>query len=228
MTRRHLLLAFCLSLPSVFVALTPAHADPTSASPTPQVETIICIRHGEKPPDGIGNLDPQGLNRALALPAVLLARYGKPAYIFAPDPAADLSHEGPVGPDGKKEDVSYVRPLLTIGPTAIQCGLPINADFGFKHIAALEAELDKPLYRTALIFVAWEHIQADQFIKNELKDHGGNPDVVPVWPGNDYDSIYVVKISRDGKGTPSVTFQLDHENLDGLSKDMPSVEKPAP
>src|SRR5580658_9345545 len=102
MTRRHFLFAFCLSISAVFATLNPAHADPAlAASSSPQVETIICIRHGEKPADGIGNLDPQGLNRALALPAVLLARYGKPSYIFAPDPGTDFVHEGPVDPDGK-------------------------------------------------------------------------------------------------------------------------------
>ena len=31
-------------------------------------ETIVFMRHGEKPPEGLGQLDCQGLNRALALP----------------------------------------------------------------------------------------------------------------------------------------------------------------
>ena len=45
-----------------------------SASPASapvQVETIVCIRHGEKPKAGLGNLDAEGRNRALALPDVL-------------------------------------------------------------------------------------------------------------------------------------------------------------
>lgn len=35
--------------------------------------TIVIIRHGEKPSAGLGQLSCQGLNRALALPQVLLA-----------------------------------------------------------------------------------------------------------------------------------------------------------
>ena len=185
---------------------------------SPQVETIVCIRHGEKPAGGLGNLDVQGLHRALALPAVLLAHYGKPAYIFAPDPGADEVDEGPAAPGGKKEKVGYVRPLLTIGPTAIRYGLPINTSCGFKHIRRLEHELDNPRYRGALIFIAWEHRQAEQFMRNVLRDHGGNPATVPFWAHNDFDSIYVARISRDGKGAATVAFRVDHEGLNGLSR----------
>jgi hypothetical protein len=188
----------------------------------PRIETIVCIRHGEKPAGGLGTLDVQGLNRALALPGVLLPRYGKPAYIFAPDPAADKVTEGPVAIDGKgREDVCYVRPLLSIGPTAIRCELPINTCFGFMHIAGLEGELDKPLYCNALIFVAWEHREAEQFIRDVVRDHGGNPDTVPIWARDDFDSIYVARISRDEKGAASVTFRIDHEGLNGMSGNFP-------
>jgi hypothetical protein len=41
-------------------------------------ETIVLIRHGEKPDSGLGQLTCKGLNRALALPALLIGRYGKP------------------------------------------------------------------------------------------------------------------------------------------------------
>ena len=220
-------LVFCF-LPAIFLPVDLLLAGETAVSSGnpapafPRIETIVCIRHGEKPPGGLGTLDVQGLNRALALPGVLLARYGKPAFIFAPDPAADLVTEGPVAIDATgRQDVCYVRPLLTIGPTAIRCELPINTCYGFKHIAGLEGELDKPLYCNALIFVAWEHHQAEQFMRNEVRDHGGNPDTVPVWTGKDFDSIYVARISRDEKGAASVTFRIDHEGLDGLSGNFP-------
>jgi hypothetical protein len=187
-----------------------------------QVETIVCIRHGEKLKAGLGNLDTEGLNRALALPEVLLSRYGTPGYIFAPDPGADKVSEGAMMTDGTaKGDACYVRPLLTIGPTAIRCGLPINTTYGFKHIAGLEQELDEPAYRNAVIFIAWEHRLAEQFMKDEVREHGGNADAVPDWPREDFDSIYVARISRDGKGAATVAFQVDHEDLNGMSSDFP-------
>jgi len=45
-------------------------------------ETIIVVRHGEKPPKGLGQLKCRGLNRALALPDVLISKFGQPNYIF--------------------------------------------------------------------------------------------------------------------------------------------------
>jgi hypothetical protein len=50
------------------------------------VETIVCVRHGEKPPGGLGQLNCRGLNRSLALPDVLLKKFGVPQFIFAPNP----------------------------------------------------------------------------------------------------------------------------------------------
>jgi len=50
-------------------------------------ETIIMVRHGEKPEQGLGQLNCRGLNRALKLPAVIEAEFGKPDVIFAPNPA---------------------------------------------------------------------------------------------------------------------------------------------
>ena len=101
------------------------------------VATVVFIRHGEKPPAGLGQLDCQGLNRALALPAVVERMFGKPDAIFAPDPS------------GKNDDggiaFDYVRPLATIEPTAIAFGLPVNASIRFPQRRALNAALKKAL-----------------------------------------------------------------------------------
>src|SRR5580704_6652755 len=122
----------------------------TTSTNAPAVETIVCIRHGEKPRGGLGQLTCRGLNRALALPKVLLGKFGKPQFIFAPDPTEKV--------DGKNGQAGYyyVRPLMTIEPTAIRCGLPVNTEFGYLDIGGLERELQKPEYQSATIFVAWE------------------------------------------------------------------------
>ena len=44
-------------------------------------ETLLFIRHAEKPPAGLGQLSCKGLNRALALGAVLAMTYGKIAAV---------------------------------------------------------------------------------------------------------------------------------------------------
>jgi hypothetical protein len=184
--------------------------------PQGKVETIVCIRHGEKPLLGLGQLTCKGLNRALALPQVLLAKFGRPSFIFAPDPnqvANDLGGE-----------FCYVRPLATIEPAAIEYGLPVNTHFGFKDTAGLQQELMKPVYVGATIFVAWEHVYLDNFVKALVKSFGGDMAQIPEWPGNDYDSIFVVRITY-GKGKTAVTFSRDAEGLNNLGSDCP---KPGP
>jgi hypothetical protein len=51
------------------------------------VETIVFIRHGEKPEGGFGQLNCQGLNRALALAPIIAKSFGRPDAIFAPNPS---------------------------------------------------------------------------------------------------------------------------------------------
>ena len=176
----------------------------------PAVQTLVCLRHGEKPPGGLGQLTCRGLNRALALPKVLLEKYGAPQYIFAPNPTQKVdARTGQAG-------YYYVRPLATIEPTAIRCGLPVNTQFGYREIQGLESELQKTNYQSATVFIAWEHGLLDQFAKNLVKDNGADPAQVPAWPANDFDTIFLIKITRSGTGT-SVAFSIDHEGLDNLS-----------
>ena len=183
----------------------PAVADQT-------VETIVCIRHGEKPPDGLGQLTCRGLNRALALPDVLLKKFGAPGFIFAPNPTEKVHDKGGT--------YNYVRPLATIEPTAIRCGLPVNTEFGFTDIRGLENELNKPQYKNATIFVAWEHVMLDDFAKHELTDNGDDSQTVPYWKGSDYDTIFVFTVTRQN-GQKKFAFTIDHEGLNGLSDTCP-------
>jgi len=178
-----------------------------TGQPESTTETIICIRHGEKPHGGLGQLTVRGLNRALALPKVLLSKYGKPQYIFAPNPTEKV--------DGKP-GYYYVRPLATIEPTAIQCGLPVNTQFGFTQIKELENELNQTNYQNATVFIAWEHGLLDNFAKNMVRDNGGDTNAVPVWNGNEYDMIFVFKLKAIN-GKKEFSFTVEHEGLNNLS-----------
>ena len=201
------LLGFLLSVPSA--------AQTTSDVKPDHLQTIVVIRHGEKPHGGFGQLSCQGFNRGLALPKVLIEKYGKPTFIFAPNPVPPMK-EG----EGK---YPYVRPLITIAPTAIELGLPINANFGFTDVKGLEKELSLPQYSDAVVFVAWEHIFAQRFAENMMATFGGDIRQVPEWPGNDHDSIYVLRVSRTGSRS-SISFTHDQEGLDHkLPKTCPSV-----
>ena len=186
--------------------------DRTAAFGTDPVETIVMVRHGEKPPKGLGQLDCQGLNRALALPSVIAKTFGQPRAVFAPDP----SH--------RKEDdrvpYDYVRPLATIEPTAIFFGLPINAQFGVDDTDGLRAALEQPLYRNGIVVVAWEHTLIETIARGLLAAHGGDASRVPKWHGDDFDSIYVVTITGAGSAAKA-DFEIKHEGLNGQKTTCP-------
>src|SRR5580700_3639667 len=123
-----------------------------------KVETIVFIRHAEKPVAGLGQINCQGFNRALALPAVLLSKFGKPDVIYAPDPTGKV-HD-PAG------TFDYLRPLATIEPTAIRLGLPVNCDYRYDGIKDLESELVSPAHAGQVIFIAWEHHTLNQMVRD--------------------------------------------------------------
>lgn len=166
-------------------------------------ETLIFVRHGEKPANDSGQLTCKGLNRALALPDVLLDRYGKPDFIFA------------AGPKENKTG-SSLRALSTIMPTAVRVGLPIDIQFHADDIAGLQQELLSDKYQNSRIFIAWEHKNLDKAVKNIVAARGGDASLVPEWPGSDFDSIFVVTL-----GQGKVSFRQEREGLTQLAESCP-------
>jgi hypothetical protein len=185
---------------------------PPGAYAQSSVETIVLVRHGEKPDKGLGQLNCKGLNRSLALPRVLSGQFGKPDYIFAPNPSKQKLDSGVL--------YDYVRPLATIEPTAIAAGLPVDTRFGYKKIKALEKELEKQRYRSALIFVAWEHTEIISIARDIMAGNGGDPSLVPKWQGNDFDGIYVLRLTRAGNAT-TAAFERKTEGLDNTAEACP-------
>lgn len=172
-------------------------------------ETLIFVRHGEKPASTSGQLTCKGLNRALALPNVLLPRYGNPDYIFA------------AGPKEQKLGNS-LRPLSTIMPTAVRLDQPINIQYHADDVDGVTKELLSDKYQNSRVFIAWEHKNLDKIAKQIVKENGGDPSIVPEWPGKDFDSIFVITVDKSGSA-PKVTFKIDAENLNGVSETCPSA-----
>jgi hypothetical protein len=179
----------------------------TPTSSTSGTETLVFFRHGEKPAGGYGQLTCQGLNRAMALPSVLVSRYGNAQYAFAPNPTVTV-------PDAAGS-FYYVRPIATIEPTTIRLGLPLNTKYGYTDIAGMQAELTGGSYATSTVFIAWEHQYLQQLAQNILNAYGAGV-TVPAWASTDFDSIYVVRITTAG-GRTTAEFTHDFEGLNGLS-----------
>ena len=176
-------------------------------------ETIIMIRHGEKPEAGLGQLNCQGLNRSLALPGVLRKKFGTPTAIFAPNPGIQKNDRG--------TPYNYIRPLATIEPTAIALGMPVNTQFGLDDIDALQNALFLPAFADSTVFVAWEHRLAEEAARKILATNNGDPSTVPTWEGNDFDSIYIVKVTTDPQGKRIASFSIDKQGLNHLPSSCP-------
>jgi hypothetical protein len=206
------ILCYAAALLLIRVDLISDAAAENPASARAEIETIVFLRHGEKPQGGLGQLTCQGLNRALALPPILISKFGRADYVFAPAPEGKVS-------EGGLRQFDYIRPLATIEPTAIRLGLPVCTDFRYNDITGLQQELTKQPYHKALIFVAWEHYELDRMV-SFVGVFGGNPAEVPEWPGDDYDSLYVLRLSDTG-AKKWISFSHDHEGLTHLSPDCP-------
>jgi len=166
-------------------------------------EKIVFVRHGEKPDRGLGQLNCRGLNRALALPGFFVKTFGKVDAIFAPNPAVQKGDRG--------VDFDYVRPLMTVEPTAVALGLPVHTHFGFDDAKGLKAALTAPDYANATIVVGWEHKVIDELARDLLAAHNGDPKQVPAWSDDDFDGVYVVTLPSNGPAR----FQRLTEGLDG-------------
>ena len=175
-------------------------------------ETIVFLRHGEKPSGGYGQLTCQGLNRSLALPSVLTSKYGTAQYIFAPNPEVMV-------PDSAGS-FYYVRPLATIEPTAIRLGLPVNTQYGYTDVTGMQNELTSTTYASSTVYVAWEHEFLPQIAQNILNEFGAGV-TVPAWTFGDYDTLYIVRIVRTASGT-TAQFLTDAEGLNGQSTSCPN------
>lgn len=147
-----------------------------STAPAP-VLRIVIIRHGEKPTEG-DNLSCAGLNRALALPAVLNQ--------LMPSPP-NLTFVPVIGTNDK--DTTRVRMLQTVMPYAVQHNLTINSDFMVANTEAFARQL-RQLRGTVL--VVWEHNNIVD-IAREL----GLEEVLD-WPDTDFDSIWTISFSGGG------------------------------
>ena len=186
--------------------------------PAAAEQTLVFMRHAEKPAEGLGQLTCQGLNRSLALPRVLKAKFRTPAAIFAPNPGYDK--------DDKGIRYNYVRPLATVEPTAISLGLPVNTRYGFDEVAQLESALQSPSLQDATVFIAWEHHLARKAVQDlmdtinlntmDVSSVNPGPAKLPLWSDDDFDTLLVLHVNwTNGKPTASTVEHLS-EGLNGL------------
>lgn len=167
------------------------------AQPVDGTQTLVFLRHAEKPGEGLGQLNCQGLNRALDLATLLPEKFGPADYVFAANPSREVE-------EGSNDNAySYIRPLMTISPSAIKLGLLVNIDFGANDTGDLADELLQDKYRNATVYTAWSHGYLPELINTVAgKALGEKRTITDDWDGEDFDSLYVLTLTwHDGKAS---------------------------
>ena len=180
-------------------------------------ETIYFVRHAEAHPQPWwedGNYIGKGQWRALDLPNALHDKI-HPDLIYSIDPAQVT--RGAESTSG--EFYSYVRTNTTVLPYAIANNLPYNLaasfELGAQNPPALATEASNFFFfggqfNNRSVLVGWEHDHIAPTVNALLAAyHGGK--TVPAWPGDDYDTVWTVKL--DAKGDVSV----DNLTCEGIS-----------
>jgi hypothetical protein len=112
------------------------------------IKKIVIIRHGEVNFNApYGQLDCQGLNRALALNRVLNAQYGIPRAIYASNPNVTIYQNNACYP--------YVRALTTIEPNAIAHDMSVLVTYGFGNYGGPASPPDPTVPRAEDIPSTW-------------------------------------------------------------------------
>jgi len=211
--RAYLLLPVLLVASALFLAL---ESSLSRAQPMDGTQTLVFLRHGEKPAAGLGQLNCQGLNRAIDLATLLPEKFGKANYVFAANPTRNVE-EGELD-----NSYSYIRPLMTISPSAIKLGLPVNINFSANDTDDLAEELLQGKYHNSVIYTAWSHGYLPELINTVAGDATGKKmTITEDWESSDYDSLYVLTLTwHDGKA--SLQSHVYKQGLDNGSQTCPT------
>ncbi|WP_159815841.1 histidine phosphatase family protein [Pseudomonas sp. 18058] len=197
------------SLMAVSALLLSLESSESRAQPADGTQTLVFLRHAEKPEGGLGQLNCQGLNRAIDLSTLLPEKFGKADYVFAANPTRNVE-EGELD-----NSYSYIRPLMTISPAAIKLGLPVNIEFSANDTSDLARELTADKYHNSTIYTAWSHGYLPELINKVAGNAvGGKQSITDDWSGDDFDSLYVLTLTwHNGKASlqsHSYKQGLDH------------------
>ena len=204
--RAFFLLPSLLAASALFLSL---ESSESRAQPADGTQTLVFLRHAEKPAGGLGQLNCQGLNRAIDLATLLPEKFGKANYVFAANPTRNVE-EGELD-----NSYSYIRPLMTISPSAIKLGLPVNIHFSANDTSDLADELLHDKYHNAVIYTAWSHGYLPELINKVAAEAvGKKQNITDDWASSDYDSLYVLTLTwHNGKASlQSHTYKQGLDN----------------
>ena len=186
------------------------------AQPADGTQTLVFLRHAEKPAGGLGQLNCQGLNRAIDLATLLPEKFGKADYVFAANPTRNVE-EGELD-----NSYSYIRPLMTISPSAIKLGLPVNINYSANDTSDLADELLHDKYHNATVYTAWSHGYLPELINKVAEEAVGEKQTITDdWASSDFDSLFVLTLTWHN-GKASLTSRSYKQGLDNGKEACPT------
>ena len=176
------------------VILTPFSMGQMQAPDSLANNTVLIVRHAEKPAEGSG-LTPAGVARAQQY-----VRYFEPFRENGMSLSIDALY---AGADSEKS----MRPRLTLEPLSRATGMKLDSSIGTKEPEAL-VKLLRTQPHGAHPLISWRHEQIPALVKA----FGGSANLVPngKWPDEVYDWVLVLTFDRAGK---LQTQTLVHEHL---------------
>ena len=157
--------------------------------------TVLIIRHSEKPDNGTG------LNAAGEVRARLYTKYFQPFQEQGFSIQVDSLY---AGADSKNS----LRPRLTLEPLSKSSGMPLHSNIGTKDSELLVQELKTEAHGQHPL-IAWRHGE----IPALLRAFGASPDkLLPSgqWPDDVFDWVVVLNMGPDGQVTSA---KLIHQSL---------------
>jgi hypothetical protein len=180
-------------------------------------ETVYFVRHAEAHPAAgwdDGNYIAAGQWRALYLPLALAGKI-HPTQVFSVDPAIGI-------PGGVSEGAitsSYVRPALTVAPYSIANNSALNLAATVPVFAQNAPDLatdasnfffTNGTFTNQTLLVAWEHKHIPPTVQALLASYNSSNLTAPLWPDNDYDTIWTVTIDAQGN------LSIDNFSCEGI------------
>lgn len=161
-------------------------------SQKPAPNTVLLIRHGEKPGDDTDpNLSAKGWQRACSITRTLpdLVPTGAPA-ISAVIATAPSPHS--------------VRPVETVTPISLIGSLPLIHTIADDDVAQVPMLLATAPYTGATVLICWHHCKLPEL----ALALGAPADQVPrKWEGDDFHSVWILHYEADGSVSFTITRQ---------------------
>ena len=173
---------------ALLLAALAAGCSPAPDKPLVRPQSILVIRHAEKPADATAiGLSPEGLKRAKALPELFemtanrSAPFPTPDFIFATKPSKHSN-----------------RPVETVAPLAKALKLEVNAGYANDDYPKLADELStNTKYEGKTVLICWHHGTISEFALTL-----GATGVPDKWKDAVFDRVWVVTFDDKGKAWP--------------------------